>query len=232
MASDFTTRFSLVQYSKIHKMVTSGTVDSTVRRRSVDKRRSILDAAAPVFGDVGYERASIETIAAAAGVSKPTIYSYFGGKEDLFRESVADSARSLNADSLAAVHSLDVRSKNWRASLVRTAFALTACQRSECASALSRLVNAEIRRDPSVFAAVREAGYESIVEALAGRLAILSNTGMLSIEDPVLAAKQLMALTQVELPDLTSLGTKPASDAAVRKAVAAGVDTFVRAYRP
>lgn len=205
---------------------------SVGRPRSVDKRRSILDAAAPVFGDVGYERASIESIAAAAGVSKPTIYSYFGGKEELFRESVADSARSLNADSIAAVQSLDVRSKNWRAGLIKAAVALTICQRSDCASALSRLVNAEIRRDPTVFTAVRKAGYDPVVEALAGRLAMLSNTGVLTIEDPVLASKQLLALAMVELPDLTSLGTKPVSDAVLRKAVTAGVDVFIRAYSP
>ena len=209
-------------------MVTAG----VARRRSIDKRRSILDAAGPVFGDLGYERASIETIAAAAGVSKPTIYSYFGGKEELFRESVADSARTINADSIAAVQSLDIRSTNWRASLVETAVALTACQRSDCASALSRLVNAEIRRDPSVFEAVRRAGYDPVIEALAGRLAMLANTRVLEIEHTVLAAKQLMALAMVELPDLTALGTKPVSDDALTHAVTLGVDTFIRAHRP
>ncbi|SNT17300.1 TetR/AcrR family transcriptional regulator [Rhodococcoides kyotonense] len=202
------------------------------RRRSVDKRRSILDAAAPVFGEVGYERASIDTIAAAAGVSKPTIYSYFGSKEELFRESVADSARSLNSDSISAVTSFDVRAKNWRAGLIRTAVELTSCQRSDCASALSRLVNAEIKRDPTVFTAVREAGHDPVIEALAGRLAMLANTGVLSIDDPLLAAKQLMALATVELPDLTSLGTRDVSDAVVKKAVTVGVDVFIRAYQP
>lgn len=211
-------------------MTTSDATRAPGRRRSVDKRRSILDAAAPVFGDVGYERASIETIAAAAGVSKPTIYSYFGGKEDLFRESVADSARALNADAVETVRALDVRGKNWRTSLVKTALALTECQRSECASALNRLVNAEIRRDPSVFAAVRKAGHDPVIEALAGRLAMLSNSGSLTIEDPVLAAKQLCALAMVELPDLTYLGTVPVSDAALRRAVTSGVDVFIRAY--
>jgi TetR/AcrR family transcriptional repressor of mexJK operon len=200
------------------------------RRRSVDKRRSILDAAAPVFGEAGYERASIEAIAAAAGVSKPTVYSYFGGKEELFRESVADSARNLNADSLAAVHRLDVRSRTWRAGLLKLALDLSACQRSDCASALSRLVNAEILRDPTVFTSVRRAGVEPIVDALAGRLAMLANTGVVAVEDPVLAAKQFIALIQVELPDLTLLGTRPAPEAAVRRAVTAGVDTFLRAY--
>jgi TetR/AcrR family transcriptional regulator, mexJK operon transcriptional repressor len=214
-------------------MTTSEDVRRTPgRRRSVDKRRSILDAAAPVFGEVGYERASIEMIASAAGVSKPTIYSYFGSKEELFRESVADSARNLNADSLSAVTSFDVRAKNWRIGLVRTAVELTSCQRSDCASALSRLVNAEIKRDPTVFVAVRQAGYDPVIEALAGRLAMLANTGVLRIDDPVLAAKQLMALAMVELPDLTLLGTRDISDAALKQAVTQGVDAFIRAYQP
>lgn len=198
---------------------------------SSDKRRSILDAAAPVFGEVGYERASVEAIAARAGVSKPTVYSHFGNKEQLFRESVADSAANLNADALAAVQALDVRPQQWRASLQRVAVELSACQRSDCASALSRLVNAEILRDPSVFRAVRAAGHEPIVQSLAGRLAMLGNAGFLDIPDPVLAAQQFLALIQTEFADLTALGTEPVSDAVVRRAVGAGVDTFVRAHR-
>jgi TetR/AcrR family transcriptional repressor of mexJK operon len=202
----------------------------TVKRNTTDKRRSILDAAAPVFGEVGYERASIETIAAAAGVSKPTIYSHFGGKAQLFRDSVADSARTLNADGLAAVHALDVRPQHWRASLLRVGVELSACQRSDCATALSRLVNAEVLRDPTVFRAVRAAGYEPIVQSLAGRLAMLGNAGFLDIADPVLAAKQFFALIQAEFPDLTALGTEPVSDAVVRRVVGAAVETFLRAH--
>ncbi len=66
-----------------------------------DRRREILDAAAPIFGEEGYERASIDAIASRAGVSKPTVYSHFGGKEQLFRESVADSAQQQNEAALA-----------------------------------------------------------------------------------------------------------------------------------
>lgn len=206
-------------------------ITPTVRRVAGDKRRSILDAASPLFGDVGYERASIDAIAAAAGVSKPTIYSHFGSKEQLFRESVAESARNLNADSLIAVNALDVQPRTWRAGLNRMAMDLSGCQRSECASALNRLVNAEVVRDPSVFRTVRAAGYEPVVQALAGRLAMLGNAGYLELPDPVLAAKQLLALIYVDLPDLTALGTQPVTDAAVRSSVTAGLETFLRAYR-
>lgn len=197
-----------------------------------DKHRAILDAAAPVFGAQGYQRASIDVIASSAGVSKPTIYSHFGSKEGLFRESVADSARRLNEDSVAAVIDLDLDPRRWRASLERLAVRLTACQRSECASSLSRLVNAEIGRDPEVFRVVRAAGYTPVIDALAGRLAMLGNAKHLQVGDPVLAAKQFFALTQAEVPDLTVLGTQGASEARVRKAVLAGVETFVRAHQP
>lgn len=205
--------------------------DLTARQRGKqDKRQAILDAAAPVFGGVGYERASVDAIAAAAGVSKPTIYSHFGGKEQLFRESVAESARQLNEESLAAIYTLDLRPKHWRQSLYQVGMQLVTCQRSECSASLGRLVNAEINRDPEVFRAVRERGAYPVLEALAGRLAMLGNAGYLKVSDPQLAAKQFYALIGSEMPDLTELGTKEVSDTVVRRAVHAGIDTFLLAY--
>nr|WP_224770239.1 TetR/AcrR family transcriptional regulator [Mycobacterium simulans] len=47
-----------------------------------------MDAARGVFAEVGYERATIRGIAAAAGVDKSSIMQYFGSKQDLFREAV------------------------------------------------------------------------------------------------------------------------------------------------
>lgn len=49
------------------------------------KREQILAAALQVFGRYGYRRTSMELIAQAAGVSRPAIYQYFGGKEEVFR---------------------------------------------------------------------------------------------------------------------------------------------------
>lgn len=51
-------------------------------------RRRILDAARRVFGDVGYDRATIRAIAAAARVDKSSINQYFGTKAELFAEAV------------------------------------------------------------------------------------------------------------------------------------------------
>ncbi|GAB2988593.1 TetR/AcrR family transcriptional regulator [Actinotalea caeni] len=195
-----------------------------------DKRRAILDAAGPVFGDVGYERASVDAIAAAAGVSKPTIYAYFGSKEQLFRDTLADIARQLYEASYDAVRDLDLGADRWRAALHDLAYALAAPHRSGCTASLSRLALAESRRDPEVVTLVQRAGYEPVLEALAGRLAMLANTGALRIPDASLAARHLLALTQATLADLTGCGAHAGDDGAVRAATDAGVDVFLRAY--
>jgi AcrR family transcriptional regulator len=51
--------------------------------RSV-REQLILRVAGQVFADSGYERASMDRIAALAGVSKPMLYAYFGSKEGLY----------------------------------------------------------------------------------------------------------------------------------------------------
>jgi AcrR family transcriptional regulator len=47
-------------------------------------RERILDAAAKVFGRLGYEGASLEVVADTAGYSKGAVYSNFANKADLF----------------------------------------------------------------------------------------------------------------------------------------------------
>lgn len=53
------------------------------RPRSVERDDAILEAAARLLGELGYSRMSMEAVAAAAGVSKPTLYLRYAGKADL-----------------------------------------------------------------------------------------------------------------------------------------------------
>ena len=57
-------------------------------RKGQRTRQRILEAARGVFGDVGYERATIRGIADAADVDKSSVTQYFGTKQQLFREAV------------------------------------------------------------------------------------------------------------------------------------------------
>src|SRR3954447_15698555 len=53
------------------------------RLSAVDRRAAILDAALEVFSKRGYNGASIDEIAQAAGISKALIYEHFPSKKDL-----------------------------------------------------------------------------------------------------------------------------------------------------
>ncbi|BAZ22495.1 transcriptional regulator [Kalymmatonema gypsitolerans NIES-4073] len=54
------------------------------KRKTTDKATVILEGAMQEFMTCGYAAASMHRIAIAAGVSKPTLYSYFQDKEALF----------------------------------------------------------------------------------------------------------------------------------------------------
>lgn len=56
----------------------------TARRELAQERREqILAAAATVFAEKGFDRATISDVARAAGVAEGSIYNYFRGKQDL-----------------------------------------------------------------------------------------------------------------------------------------------------
>lgn len=52
-------------------------------RTQLRNRKRILDAALDVFSQHGYRGATLDQIADRAGLSKPNIIYYFGGKEDI-----------------------------------------------------------------------------------------------------------------------------------------------------
>ena len=54
------------------------------RPRREDVRRRLLQAALEVFAERGYERSSLEQVAAAAGFTKGAVYSNFASKDELF----------------------------------------------------------------------------------------------------------------------------------------------------
>jgi AcrR family transcriptional regulator len=65
------------------------------RPRSVQSQESILRAANQLLREVGYERMSIEAIAARAGVGKTTIYRWYDSKEALVTDALTYFRREL-----------------------------------------------------------------------------------------------------------------------------------------
>ncbi|WP_051247463.1 TetR/AcrR family transcriptional regulator [Nocardioides halotolerans] len=73
----------------------------TVRPERADVRERVLAAGREVFAEVGYQKATLDAIAARAGFSKGAVYSNFAGKDDLFltllKHEVADMRAVLDA---------------------------------------------------------------------------------------------------------------------------------------
>jgi AcrR family transcriptional regulator len=55
----------------------------------------MLEAASGLFGSSGYDAVQMDDVARAAGVGKPTLYRYFGSKEELFLEVLGEVLQRL-----------------------------------------------------------------------------------------------------------------------------------------
>jgi len=107
------------------------------------RRRQILAVADQLFGERGYQRASMDELARRVGVSKPVIYELVGSKEQVFHEVMCSSAeelaervsravaaeqdpsRKLRAGSLAFFGFVDERRAEWAAMLAVDSALLT-----------------------------------------------------------------------------------------------------------
>lgn len=61
--------------------------------RGEARRRAMLDAAAELFAEKGFEGTSLSDIIARSGGSRATLYEMFGGKEGLFEAMIDESCR-------------------------------------------------------------------------------------------------------------------------------------------
>jgi AcrR family transcriptional regulator len=67
-----------------------------------NKREELLERALELFAGRGYDGVGVQEIAAAAGVTKPTLYHYFGSKEGLLRALLEQRFEPLEAAIQAA----------------------------------------------------------------------------------------------------------------------------------
>lgn len=100
-------------------MVT-GTSD-TRRLRSSERREQLLAVAAGLFATNGYDAATMDQVAAAAGVTKPLLYQHFESKHALYEEIVTTAASTL-LDELAVAASPEASPREKVARGLRTYF--------------------------------------------------------------------------------------------------------------
>lgn len=69
--------------------------ESRRRLPSADRRQQILEVAARLFVQRGFEAVSMADLAAALGVSRPTVYSYFGSTLAVLEALLAERLQAL-----------------------------------------------------------------------------------------------------------------------------------------
>ncbi|MGC4977094.1 TetR/AcrR family transcriptional regulator [Streptomyces sp. DT199] len=203
----------------------------TLREGSTQKRAAILTAARELFLSDGFDRTSVDAVAARAGVSKRTVYDYFGDKQTLLQavvdgvgQSLVTTIRRILDDTLAEpTEAIDLED-------VLITFSMriaTDMLGSAEYATLQRLVRTQFGQLPN-------GGENSMAdapdEALAERFAAFAAAGLLDVPDARLAADQFIALAfGVALNRYGSANA--AEDPRVRPLVVEGVRTFLRAYQ-
>lgn len=204
------------------------------RPRTASKRAAILGAARDLFLADGYERTSVDAIAARADVSKRTVYDHFGGKEALFLAVVSAAADSLLATLGAAIDEELADDRDLDRALLGFArrVATDAFPSSEYA-VLRKLIAAEGARLP---VPEQERLGDAPEKMLAERFGAFARAGRLRAPDPRRAAEHFVALTF--LLALDSLGPDSWREldrgdiAAIDGILTDGVSAFLRAYAP
>ena len=177
----------------------------------------MLDAATDLFLRDGYGTTSLEAVAAAAGVSKRTLYARFSGKAALLQMVVA----RLVTNWLPAFDAEIGQGSGLRDTLLGSARVMLATALTPQALGLYRLIIAEIGRFPELALVMRDAGAAAGTDRLAN---VMATAG---ITDPIWAAEQFMALV-LSVPQRRGLGLGSPLDTAGREVWAKrAVDLFL-----
>ena len=202
-------------------------------RRSDRKHRAILSAATATFLELGYRGTSMDAVAAAAGVSKQTIYQHFGDKQRLFREMIAGTVEAAadpvhdEVRRLADSGDLAKDLRDLARRLLRLVLAPEVLR-------LRRLVIAEARQFPDLGRVFHDLGPGRTIAALARTFAELNRAGRLAVPDASLAANQFNWLVlAAPLNEAMLLGRDEApTTRQVNRWADNGVRTFLAAFAP
>ena len=194
------------------------------RPRDLDKLHAILDAASALFLERGIAGTTMESVAERACVSKMTVYGHFRDKPSLLSAVFERNIKAIRLPDLAIgpdpTSSLAEFGERlvWfltRPEIVRTAWVMAACA----------------DENPRLAAAFYAAGPGTMLKKVAGLLKSLAERGILPIDDPELAAEQLIVswLGLSQLRQNLGVAGPPSADAIARR-VRYATDTMLRTW--
>ncbi len=188
------------------------------------KERRILDAALSVFAATGYSGASMDAIAAEARVSKPTLYQYFGSKEQLFAAMMLEKR-----DEMLGV--FDNPSPSLVRDLVDFAWHYAQTVMRPDLLSLARLIIGEAQRFPQIGRAYQASGPDHMLAGIMDYLTRRRSEGALDFADAELAAQDLWGLI-LSAPRTQALYIPDAipDRAALARYINNGLRVFLKAY--
>lgn len=190
---------------------------------TADVHSRLIQAALELFAAEGY-RASVDRIAARAGVAKQTLYNHFASKEDLFGEIARLGAEQI---AVSLDHNVDVRE-----CLLRFATSFQGKVLGDEGLAVYRSLVGEVPRLPELGRAFFSRGPARMSERLGAFLAAAMNRGALREDDPRFAAEMLMSMLSGIERTRRLLSPVPRTAEGDRARIVATVDLFLRAYAP
>jgi AcrR family transcriptional regulator len=191
------------------------------------KRRQILDGAQKVFMDLGFDGASMNEIARAAGVSKGTLYVYFADKNRLFEAILEDEALQKSK----VVYNLDPR-RDVETTLREFGRAYIGSMCRPGGGSSIRTVMAIAERMPDIGRQFYENVLAKTFSRLADYLQARRGPDDLAIEDCELAAAQFMQMCQATLFLPFVFQAEPAPSAErIARVVDSATRVFLKTYR-
>lgn len=207
----------------------NNTENKKIRKGSSDKRAKIIAAARDLFLSDGFDRSSVDAVAAKAGVSKRTVYDYYGDKQNLLLAVVEESSSAVLdmieqgiSDHLWEFEDLDQALISFCEQIVAST------NGSSDYMALIRLVMVEAANLPdSFFERLDNATEEGIIR----RFTEFGQTGLLNVPDPEMATKHFAALTFL-LVFNQPRKTGTFEEEQTKRIITEGVRVFLCAYAP
>lgn len=195
------------------------------QQNRLNRERQILDAALTVFAAQGYSGTTMDAVAAEAGVTKPTLYSYFPSKESLFQAMMLGK-RDLMLDVFA-----HPSRKGMVTDLLNFAWAYAETVMRPDMLSLARLIIGEVSRFPEIGRAYQASGPDHLLRGIMRYLEDQRDAGRLVFDDAELAAQDLWGLilsaprTQaLYMPD--AIPDRPT----LNRYIANGLRVFLKAY--
>jgi AcrR family transcriptional regulator len=197
-----------------------------MRVRTEDKRQAIIEIAAELFEELGYDRTSMSLISQRVGGSKATLYGYFKSKEELLLACLYVDISSNSEKLLDTI----LRASTLRDGLIALGVAYMT----------RRLERRPISNVRTMAAQLEETGigkefYAKILrpawQVFADRLGRLMDAGILQPADPWTVAMQWKGLLETDMFDRRLIGAIREGDPKeIRNAAVQAADIILKVY--